>query len=134
MLKIDGCGLMCVSHVTKISPSVVKSTCESLGVNDEYLDDKEVAKAVRWLGMKATRLLNKTINYNERYIVTVPSLNNVGGFHFVVLTGTTKGVRVWDPNGSVSNKKSYVGHNKTITDKNRFIRITSWTNPIKINK
>ena len=88
------------------------------------------------IGFKAKQIIKPTIYPNKKYIVVVPSLNNVGEFHFVVAwckelkNGSVGKVQVFDPVVNPS-KKRYVSQTKKKLSRNEF-KIWSWTSVIEV--
>lgn len=125
----EGCGIRCISHVTKVKPNKVREVASA-----NYLHHAEVVSILKKLGFKAKQLTKSTLYPNKKYIVTVPSLNNVAEFHFVVAwcnedkNGFSLPVQVFDP---MINAKKYVSQSKKNLSKNEF-RIVSWTSIIEV--
>lgn len=76
----DGCGIQCVSYVSKVKADSVREMA-----SDDFINNAEVVSILKKLGLKARQLFNPRIYPNRKYIVIVPSLNNIGEFHYVVV-------------------------------------------------
>ena len=120
------CGIQCVAKVSNLQPSDVRNIASC-----DIISHLEVVSILKTLGYKVKTPFRSTIFENKKYIVTVPSLNNVGEFHFVVMWYGKNGVNVFDPVSSKS-KKRYVGVNKKNLSANEF-KVLSWTSIIEVS-
>ena len=121
----DGCGIQCISKVSGKSPSQIRKMASA-----DFISHREVVSILKTLGYKVKTPFRSTIFENKKYIVTVPSLNNVGEFHFVVMW-YKNGINVFDPVTSKS-KKRYVSVNKKNLSANEF-KVLSWTSLIEVS-
>lgn len=127
----DGCGIQCVSYISKKNPNEIRKICST-----NFINNFEIISLLKKFGFKAKQLFRCTICSNRKYIVIVPSLNNVGEFHYVVVwcnqnkNGTARKVQVFDP---VTNpaKKRYVSQTKNKLSENE-VKICSWTSVIEV--
>ena len=110
----DGCGIQCIAKVANLQPKDVREMATS-----DFPSHTEVVSILKTLGYKVKTPFRSTIFENKKYIVTVPSLNNVGEFHFVVMWYGKNGITVFDPVTSKS-KKRYVSINKKNLSANEF--------------
>lgn len=120
-----GCGIQCIAKVAYLQPNDVRN----MATND-FPSHTEVVSILKTLGYKIKTPFCSTIFENKKYIVTVPSLNNVGEFHFVVMW-YDNGIKVFDPVKSRS-KKRYVSVNKKNLSANEF-KVLSWTSIIEVS-
>ncbi len=102
----------------------------------DFINNAEIVFILKKLGLKAKQLAKPTIYPNRKYIVVVPSLNNVGEFHYVVAWcheskhGFSGKVQVFDPVTNPSKRK-YVSQTKSKLSSNEF-KICSWTSAIEV--
>ena len=120
------CGIQCVAKVSNLKPSDVRNIASG-----DIISHLEVESILKTLGYKVKTPFRSTIFENKKYIVTVPSLNNLGEFHFVVMWYGKNGINVFDPVKSKS-KKRYVGVNKKNLSVNEF-KVLSWTSIIEVS-
>lgn len=132
MKHSDGCGIQCISYISGMSADKVRDMASC-----NYPSHLEVLSILRKLKLKVATPFRSTIFPDNKYIVTVPSLNNKGEFHFVVIWcnnnkyGFCGKVQVYDPVVN-PDKKKYVSQTKRFVKKNEF-KILSWTSLIQIN-
>lgn len=127
----DGCGVQCVSYMAKVKANKIRELASA-----DFINNVEIVSILKKLGLKAKQLTKPTIYPNRRYIVIVPSLNNVGEFHYVVVwcneskQGFCGKIQVFDPVVNPA-KKRYVSQTRSKLSTNEF-KICSWTSIIEV--
>ena len=120
-----GCGIQCIAEVTKIPAKDIRAMATG-----DFVSHVEVVRILKSLKYKVKTPFRSTILENRKYIVTVPSLNNVGEFHFVVMW-YGEGVEVFDP-VRCESKRRYVSVNKKNLLPNEF-NVLAWGAVIEIS-
>lgn len=121
-----GCGVKCMSYVTKRSASQIRKMTKG-----NYPDGIEIISILKKLGFKTITPFRPRILEPHKHIAITPSLNSVGEFHFCVLW-YKNGLKVYDPIKSKELKR-YVSRNKKKLQPNEHI-LTSWASIIEVYK
>jgi hypothetical protein len=114
------CGIACAAMVAGVT------FAEARALAEPPLGNRELDTLLKKLGVRFERQLYPELDEYRIYIVTVPSLNVVGGLHFVVLrTGAIQPpgkvtIDIFDP--VMDGKKAY----------GRDEQLTSWSEAVRI--
>jgi ABC-type bacteriocin/lantibiotic exporter with double-glycine peptidase domain len=101
------CGIACVAMVSGLSFSKVKECSKNILRSDYTMTAEEMDALLKSLKIRFSRKLYPRFAKTSLYIVTVPSLNVVGGNHYVVVDLRDAVFTVYDPQEGRKNKKYY---------------------------
>lgn len=124
-----GCGVQCASKVSGIPAKKVREY-----FSDNFPGNREIVSFLKSNGISAMEPKRPRLFPGYKYIAVVPSLNIVGGYHYVVLwirtrkDGSFIETHVWDP---VKNGNRYVSSKKKDLKPNE-INILSWAEVIRV--
>jgi len=96
----------CVSTCVAMLLGVPATGQQLVRFQGDYFDDRETASSfLRRKGMKNRALLteDRTMNFGRVYILSVPSLNNVGGMHAIVVDMRDV-MEIYDPQKGTGKK------------------------------
>lgn len=100
------CGVACAAMVAGVPFEIANAKAKEF-VTKRGMGAREMGILLRRLGVRFTRLMIPELKRCVPHIVVVPSLNRVGGNHYVVVDLSNDFVEVYDPQAGRPGKAFY---------------------------
>ena len=100
------CGVACAAMVAGVPFEVAHAKAKEF-IRKSGIGTREMGSLLRRLGVRYTRLMIPDLKRCVPHIVVVPSLNHVGGNHYVVIDLSNEYVEVFDPQSRRPGKAFY---------------------------
>lgn len=100
------CGVACAAMVAGVPFEIANAKAKEF-VTKRGIGTREMGTLLRRLGVRFTRLMIPELKRCVPHIVVVPSLNYVGGNHYVVVDLSNDFVEVYDPQAGRPGKAFY---------------------------
>lgn len=121
------CGVACAAMVAGVT--FEDALAKAGDIRKNGMGSREMGDLLRRLGVRYTRKMFAELNRTVPHIIVAPSLNVVGGLHYIVADLSNGFVEVHDPQHGRTGKKYY----RTCYDHTDGVALTSYAEVIRID-